>query len=217
MSSGFVTETELAERRKVRQEEWEKVRTAEQPLEAPEEQYDHRSLFDRLEEQRRKKEYEYEETHKLKNMIRGLDDDEVDFLELVDRTKMAEERRQLMEEARQIEEFRSKVSTLQCESSVSPLVAIVPKPSTTSGSVAKKTQSKLLAGAIVKKRSSEESTSSPKKQMINRESIKLNIKPNNKPTGETKSSLLPGLAYSDSSDSDDSSSSNLSIHKNQKC
>lgn len=31
----------------------------------PEEQYDHRSLFDRLEEQRRKKEYEYEETHKL--------------------------------------------------------------------------------------------------------------------------------------------------------
>lgn len=33
--------------------------------EVPEEQYDHRSLFDRLEEQRRKKEYEYEETHKL--------------------------------------------------------------------------------------------------------------------------------------------------------
>jgi hypothetical protein len=35
--------------------------------EVPEEQYDHRSLFDRLEEQRRKKEYEYEETHKLSN------------------------------------------------------------------------------------------------------------------------------------------------------
>jgi len=85
MSSGFVSETELAERRKVRQQEWEKVRTAEQPLgecvcvcisvtlllsnnyfaEVPEEQYDHRSLFDRLDEQRRKKEYEYEETHKL--------------------------------------------------------------------------------------------------------------------------------------------------------
>lgn len=84
MSSGFVSETELAERRRIRQEEWDKVRTAEQPLgkvlvnlhlvilikivfctEVPEEQYDHRSLFDRLEEQRRKKEYEYEETHKL--------------------------------------------------------------------------------------------------------------------------------------------------------
>jgi len=62
-------------------------------------------------------------------MIRGLDDDEVDFLELVDKTKMAEERRQYMEEIRQIEEFRSKVSTLQCETSVSPLVATVPKSS----------------------------------------------------------------------------------------
>jgi hypothetical protein len=66
----------------------------------------------------------------IENMIRGLDDDEVGFLELVDRTKMAEERRQLMEETKQIEEFRSKVSTLQCDSTVSPLVtAILPKPS----------------------------------------------------------------------------------------
>jgi len=32
MSSGFVSETELAERRRIRQEEWDKVRTAEQPL-----------------------------------------------------------------------------------------------------------------------------------------------------------------------------------------
>jgi len=61
-------------------------------------------------------------------MIRGLDDDEVDFLELVDKTKMAEERRQLMEESRQIEEFRSKVSTLQCETVVNPIIAMVPKP-----------------------------------------------------------------------------------------
>lgn len=64
----------------------------------------------------------------LENMIRGLDDDEVDFLELVDRTKLAEERRQFIEEAREIEEFRSKVSTLQCETTISPLVATIPKP-----------------------------------------------------------------------------------------
>lgn len=34
-------------------------------IDVPEEQYDHRSLFERLDEQRKKKEYEYEETHKL--------------------------------------------------------------------------------------------------------------------------------------------------------
>lgn len=33
--------------------------------EAPEEDYDHRTLFERLEEQRQKKDFEYEETHKL--------------------------------------------------------------------------------------------------------------------------------------------------------
>lgn len=32
MSSGFVTETELAEARKKRQEEWEKVRQPEDPI-----------------------------------------------------------------------------------------------------------------------------------------------------------------------------------------
>lgn len=71
----------------------------------------------------------------LENMIRGLDDDEVDFLELVDKTKMAEERRHIMEETRQIEEFRSKVSTLQCKTAGIPLVAAIPKPPTLNSSV----------------------------------------------------------------------------------
>lgn len=71
----------------------------------------------------------------VENMIRGLDDDEVDFLELVDKTKMAEERRQLVEESKQIEEFRFKVSTLQCETTVSPSVVALLKPSTAKGSM----------------------------------------------------------------------------------
>lgn len=32
MSSGFISEAEIAEQRKVRQEEWNKIRTADQPL-----------------------------------------------------------------------------------------------------------------------------------------------------------------------------------------
>ena len=42
MSSGFVTETELEEKKKVRQEEWEKVRKPSDPEAAPEEQVDNR-------------------------------------------------------------------------------------------------------------------------------------------------------------------------------
>lgn len=85
MSSGFVTESEIAEARQKRQEEWEKVRQPDEPLgkhistrhtlnqqiieieltERPEEPYDSRSLYDRLKEQRDKKDLEFEEAHKL--------------------------------------------------------------------------------------------------------------------------------------------------------
>lgn len=90
MSSGFITESEAAEIRQRRQDEWEKVRKADDPLgqytqtshlfvifvkmtvsilERPEDPYDCRSLFERLQEQKQKKELEYEEAHKLSNFL----------------------------------------------------------------------------------------------------------------------------------------------------
>ena len=84
MASGFVTETEIAERKKVRQEEWERVRKPEDPEAAPEEPVDNRSLWERLEEQKQKKQMDWDEEHKFKNQFRGLNDDEVDFLDKVD-------------------------------------------------------------------------------------------------------------------------------------
>ena len=39
-------------------------------------------------------------------MVRGLEDDEVEFLDLVDRTKMEQERRVRNEETHAISEFR---------------------------------------------------------------------------------------------------------------
>ena len=72
MSSGFVTEKEIDEQKKARQEEWERVRKPEDPEIAPEVPYDPRSLFEQLEEHRIKKQDEWDESHKLKNQIRGL-------------------------------------------------------------------------------------------------------------------------------------------------
>ena len=88
MSSGFVTETELEEKKKVRQEEWERVRKPEDPVAAPEEPVDSRSLFERLEEQKQKKQDDWDEEHKFKNQFRGLDDEEVDFLDRVDDVRL---------------------------------------------------------------------------------------------------------------------------------
>ncbi|TKC44556.1 hypothetical protein EI555_013465, partial [Monodon monoceros] len=79
----FVSEAELDERRKRRQEEWEKVRKPEDPEECPEEVYDPRSLYERLQEQKDRKQQEYEEQFKFKNMVRGLDEDETNFLDEV--------------------------------------------------------------------------------------------------------------------------------------
>ncbi|XDV28841.1 hypothetical protein PO909_032042 [Leuciscus waleckii] len=65
LSRKFVSESELDELRKKRQEEWEKVRKPDDPEEAPEEAYDPRSLFERLQEQKDKKQEEYEEQFKF--------------------------------------------------------------------------------------------------------------------------------------------------------
>lgn len=50
MSSGFVSEKTLEEKKKARQDEWDKVRKPEDPEEAPEEApiWDGRSLYDQL-------------------------------------------------------------------------------------------------------------------------------------------------------------------------
>lgn len=49
----------------------------------------------------------------VENMIRGLDDDEIEFLDMVDRTKMEQEKRLQNEEAKELEQFRSKVAALK--------------------------------------------------------------------------------------------------------
>lgn len=46
-------------------------------------------------------------------MIKGLDDDEVEFLDLVDRTKMEEERKKNLEEQKEMRDFKAAVASLQ--------------------------------------------------------------------------------------------------------
>lgn len=158
MSSGFVTETELAEARRKRQEEWEKVRTADQPEEAPEEEYDSRSLYERLQEQKQKKDLEFEEAHKLKNMIKTLDDDEVEFLDLVDQNKMNAERKAQLEEAKEMSDFRQKVASLQEKRMDEQIQQQISKPKPTKAPIASNrlSQKKILAGVVVPKRKREE-------------------------------------------------------------
>ncbi|CAI9720095.1 Hypothetical predicted protein [Octopus vulgaris] len=101
----FVSEKELDEKRQQRQKEWEKVRQPDQPLECPEEVVDNRSLFDKLQEQKKKKEDEYEEEQRNRNSVKGLEEDEVSFLDYISKQQERLQKEREKEQANVMEEM----------------------------------------------------------------------------------------------------------------
>jgi len=160
MSSGFVSENSLEEARQKRQDEWEKVRKAEDPKDAPEEPYDHRSLFERLEENKRAKDEEYAQQHDIKNVVRGIDDDEAAFLDKVDEIKSVAELQRVREERKELEEYKKMQEKLMEENEQKRLKddVVTAKSNQAKLEQPKKTQSKLLSGVLVRKRSASNNT-----------------------------------------------------------
>jgi len=154
MASGFVTETEIEDRKRVRQEEWEKVRKPEDPEAAPEEPVDNRSLWERLEEQKQKKQMDWDEEHKFKNQFRGLNDDEVIFLDKIDDFRTEVERKRMLDEEKELEDFERRQEELREKQLLEKLEmekkVVIKKPVATSNQ-AKNSQLKLLAGAVKRK------------------------------------------------------------------
>lgn len=111
----FVSESDIEEKKKKRQEEWEKTRKPDDPLEAPEEVYDPRTLYERLQEQKAKKDAELEEKNKLQNFIPRLDSDEAEYLQAVEKMKEEEELNKLNEERRAIEEYKEAMVNLTAD------------------------------------------------------------------------------------------------------
>uniref|UniRef100_A0A3P9J235 Proteasome activator subunit 3 interacting protein 1 n=1 Tax=Oryzias latipes TaxID=8090 RepID=A0A3P9J235_ORYLA len=232
----FVSETELDERRKKRQEEWEKVRNPEDPEEAPEEEYDSRSLFERLQEQKDKKQQEFEEQFKFRNMVRGLDEDESSFLDEVSRQQSLVEKQRRDEEKQELLEYRiSSITFLKqpaSESRREPEKKSTPKASATEPKTSHLSQAHLLVGAV-KRRNSSQSSENSKKQKVdgtteasatgNDQPASLTMNTATTPVKSRQGTLhlpsaamcvgvLPGLcAYSGSSDSDSSSDSEGSV------
>jgi len=201
MASGFVTETEIEEKKRVRQEEWDKVRKPDDPEAAPEEPVDNRSLWERLEEQKQKKQMDWDEEHKFKNQIRGLNDDEVDFLDKIDDIRTDVERKRILDERKELEDFEKRQQELREKELLERLEiekkSVIKKPSNINQSTNKNSQMKLLVGAV--KRKSEKTNDEPKKTKVGNES---DIK--NEKTEKTAASGLLGLAAygSDSDESD---------------
>ncbi|NWY07463.1 F192A protein, partial [Nothoprocta ornata] len=238
----FVSEAELEERRKRRQEEWEKVRKPEDPVECPEEAYDPRSLYERLQEQREKKQQEFEEQFKFKNMVRGLDEDETNFLDEVSRQQELLEKQRREEELKELNEYRISFAqrwlAIVYRSTLAKVgVSADPKKETEKKlpmkSVENKnkfSQAKLLAGAV-KHRSSDGGNSVKRLKLDSEHDEKSQEKAPGVALGSSAVGgsavhcpsaavcigILPGLgAYSGSSDSESSSDSEGTINSTGK-
>lgn len=226
----FVSEAELKERRQRRQEEWEKVRKPEDPEECPEEAYDPRSLYERLQEQKDKKQQEFEEQFKFKNMVRGLDEDETKFLDEVSRQQALIEKQRREEDLKELNEYRSTLSKVGV-STDSKKEAEKKLPVKSMENKIKVSQAKLLAGAV--KHRSSEGTNNVKRLKLDPDPDHNTApeKPSCVPLGSSSMSgsaihcpsaavcigILPGLgAYSGSSDSESSSDSEGTINSTGK-
>ncbi|KAK3085263.1 hypothetical protein FSP39_000827 [Pinctada imbricata] len=106
LSKKFVTQGEIDERRKKRQEEWDRKRAPDDPLECPDEVVDNRSLFERLQEQKDKKEMEFQDSISFKNEIKTLQEDEVQFLNYVSKKEVELTKARNAEEAQIIQEMK---------------------------------------------------------------------------------------------------------------
>jgi len=205
MSLNFVSEEVLEEKRKQRQEEWEKVRTAEEPEEAPEEEVDNRSLYHRLEEQKMKKEADKAEEHKLRNMVQGLKKDETEFLDFVATRQMEHDREKQMEEEKLLQEMedrRGKLDDLDEAGATSSSSGATLKPAPKSrilGASKRTNQNALLAGVVKKKAKTSTASTSEEPAEKNR----LTTTTITTTTGNPAAVVGPTTADNDDADDDD--------------
>eukprot|EP00039_Didymoeca_costata_P029482 m.24824 g.24824 ORF g.24824 m.24824 type:complete len:197 (+) comp7649_c0_seq4:380-970(+) len=155
----FVSEKEIETVRQKKQEEWEKTRTADQPLERPEEVHDPRTLYERLQANKIKKDEEFEEALKFKNQIyKGLDADEFEHIEKIKKREYEETVQRYREEGKQLKKFREEVAKQQADQFESNTRNAVLGTSKRKRLLPpKKTQQELLAGLIRPKKTKSDS------------------------------------------------------------
>lgn len=125
-------------------------------------------------------------------MIKGLDDDEIEFLDLVDRTKLEADRKKEIEEEIELKDYRTRVAILQ-EKSIEERIQAeisVNKPKIQINN--KTSQQKLLKGVLVKK-----STESRKRKMSDRgDCSEENDENSSKSIKNTKADDVTGICFS---------------------
>ncbi|KAJ1821874.1 hypothetical protein GGH91_001888 [Coemansia sp. RSA 2671] len=110
--SRFISESVIEEARREREAAWKKAYESGDTSNAapPESEYDPRTLYERLKEQRQKKDESYAESRRFANQIKKLDPDETDFLESIDEHALEKQRAERQAEILALAQFKDQVA-----------------------------------------------------------------------------------------------------------
>ncbi|CAG8609750.1 3696_t:CDS:2 [Ambispora leptoticha] len=157
MSKKFVSEEEIQEARERRKAEWKRVLEEggeKSNIEAAikEEEYDPRTLYERLQEQKMKKEEMFQEMTRFSNLIHRLDEDEIDFLAALETEERNKELNKLQKEEEELKEFRR--AAIEAEKKAASIISIIPTAATTTTDQQQTdAQRMILEGAVKRKNS----------------------------------------------------------------
>lgn len=194
----FVNEGKFEEERKRRQAEWERVRKPEDPVEAPAEVFDNRSLYDRLKEQHEIKKKDFEDSFALKNQVRGIDDDEAKFLSECDAARLQKEREIRLEEKKEIEEIKKATTSNSVPEAIPKINLSLPSHKK------ENKQAELLSSVVLTKRKSQPTSAASAL-------LKTNVLPKSVTSLSSKDKEV-----SDESSSSDEEEDNQTASKRQK-
>lgn len=165
VASRFVSSSDLENARLKREEEWKATyeRLGQEPPPMPKEEYDGRSLYEKLKETKDKKQEAFEEKLKFKNQFRALDDEEVAFLDDAAEEKRAIEMAKQEEIQKEMKRFKEAIASRTTETTgvsflgTATTAEVIDKlsPSTSS--------SKPLAAAAIVAANAQTTTMIPKK------------------------------------------------------
>ncbi|KAJ2265587.1 hypothetical protein EV176_005885, partial [Coemansia sp. RSA 451] len=111
-SSRFISESAIDDARKEREDAWKKAyESGTAPPADPD--YESRTLYEQLQEQRTKKNEAMAESRRFANQIRMLDDGETEFLDSVDEHEREQQVARKREEMAALAEFKDKVAERQ--------------------------------------------------------------------------------------------------------
>ncbi|WVW79208.1 hypothetical protein I302_101174 [Kwoniella bestiolae CBS 10118] len=170
IGSRFESQASIDEAKENKQKAWKEAYARigqEPPAEQAEEEYDPRTLYERLQAKKELKKEEWDSKMKLSNQWRGIDSEEQRFLMEKDQEKKAEQRKVEERDAEELREYRERQAAKATQpheppsTSSSASTSTANQPKKVPPKPARKDVKSLMKGVVVKKKAKPASSTTP--------------------------------------------------------